>query len=208
MARCDKPGTIGEGLWLALLTLDVANRGPITRWEQRHARPPQRFPPAAEALSRVGAPATLRAGILIALVVRAWRGAPVLGPLLRVLGAVVLRREVSWKLARPRPPSSWWQEEPDGWSYPSRHTMYALLLARLAMDGTVPPPAGETVYWLTVVLVGGSRLRLGVHWPTDVLGAALATDVWWRLTASRDVPSRALTQPSRIARQRCSEVCS
>lgn len=172
----------GESLALLILTVDVARGGPITQWEERRHRPPRRFPPASAQLSRLGTPATLRAGLLASLVL-SHRGDPqrVAAPL-RVLAGVALRSVACAWVARRRPPEAWWLEEPEGYSFPSRHTANALLLTRLACTHT-PRHCGDTAFWTVAVLVGGSRLRLGVHWPTDVVGAALASDLWWSITA-------------------------
>ena len=91
------------------------------------------------------------------------------------------------KMTKVSVPQEWWREEPDGFSYPSRHTTNALLLTHLVLDH-VPGRGATAAYWTVAALVGGSRLRLGVHWPTDVLGAALAVDLWWRLTEPREQP--------------------
>lgn len=95
-----------------------------------------------------------------------------------------LRSRLAQQIDRPRPPEQWWREQPHGSSFPSRHTTYAMLLAGLA----VPTPSGEALVIGTGMLVGSARLRLGVHWPTDVLGAVLATDLWWRLTMASGLP--------------------
>ena len=191
VTRGRRAWTLAEGLALTLLTLDVARKGRLTRWEERRVRAPLRFPPAATLLSRAGAAGTLQSAVVLSAVVNERGGFPLLYPTLRVLGAVWLRAASARVLKRERPPQERWREVPDGFSYPSRHTTNALLLTRLALDHA-PGRITTTAYWTVAVLVGGSRLRLGVHWPTDVLGAALAVDLWWRLTSHLDTPSRAL----------------
>lgn len=102
------------------------------------------------------------------------------------LAAMGLRARLAQQIARPRPPEQWWGEQPHGSSFPSRHTTYAMLVAGLA----APTPGAEAIVIGTGLLVGSARLRLGVHWATDVLGAVLATDLWWRLTMVAGLPSR------------------
>jgi undecaprenyl-diphosphatase len=170
--------------WLAL-TLDAARQGRIGQWEERWTRAPAPAPMIAHVVSRAGSPETLRVGVIALAMLRASRGQPISGQVGRVLAAALLRRHLSRLVARPRPPESWWQATPDGWSYPSRHTTNAGLLVRFALDGAVHPSTGNAAYWTTAAVVGASRVRLGVHWPTDVLGAALGTDLWWRLTGFR-----------------------
>jgi len=119
--------------WLAL-TADAAWHGPVTRWEERLARQPRRPPTATYVVSRAGAPRALRAGLLLVSIGRARRSLPVFAPLVRVVVASELRRQLSWLVSRRRPPQSWWHVEPDGWSYPSRHTTNAALLVRFASN--------------------------------------------------------------------------
>ena len=60
---------------------------------------------------------------------------------------------------------------PDAFSFPSGHTANAWLMTMLTVD-TVPMLAAPMLLW--ALLVGVSRVALGVHYPSDVLaGAAL-----------------------------------
>ena len=71
-------------------------------------------------------------------------------------------------------------------SFPSGHTATAVagafVFARVL-------PAGVTIWWLLAAAIAYSRVYLGVHYPTDVIGgaivgAACAIGVW-RLTKGR-----------------------
>ena len=110
---------------------------------------------------------------------------------------------------RSRPPSTDWLMSAQGWSYPSGHTAQAVaawgVLAVLIAVGARPRTrliAGTTATALAV-LVAASRVYLGMHWVTDVLGgAAMATAVlalWWvfRLTWFAPESSPPLTRRSR-----------
>ena len=104
-------------------------------------------------------------------------------------------------IARPRPPAERVRviEEADGYSFPSGHvTHYVVFLGTLAfvLSTSVKPGVNR---WLiqgavlaVLMVIGLSRVYLGVHWPSDVLGgyavgavvAAGTIWVWLRWTGS------------------------
>ena len=131
---------------------------------------------------------------------------PVLLPLLLLAGVVAARRTGSWWFVvagpvllfagqlvrlvamvlvdRPRPPMQDWARYASGTSFPSGHTTtsalaYTLLLLLLAPS--VRSGAGRAVLAIGLLgvagLVGVSRVVLGVHWPTDVLGGVESRDL-------------------------------
>ncbi|MER5726738.1 phosphatase PAP2 family protein [Streptomyces sp. NPDC002138] len=110
--------------------------------------------------------------------------------LLLCLGAgQTVRYAVMTLIARPRPPAADWAAQASGWSFPSGHTSTAamtagLLIAALFLRRDAKVPA------LTVVLiglwgasVGLTRVYLGVHWFTDVIGGWLFATAWLSLIA-------------------------
>ncbi|MEP6590289.1 MAG: phosphatase PAP2 family protein [Gemmatimonadota bacterium] len=106
---------------------------------------------------------------------------------------------LKWAFHRPRPSVIPRLGEAGWYSFPSGHTMMApilwttgfLLLARLATN-RVTAGALAVIGLAAPLLIGGSRLYLGVHYPSDVLGALLVGSAWvcwWWPSAGSDASS-------------------
>jgi undecaprenyl-diphosphatase len=130
---------------------------------------------------------------------RSW--APVLDIVVVYGTAVVLHAVVGQLVHRERPPAADWAVPAHGWAYPSGHTTQAVaawgILALLAAVHASPRNrlligAAATC---AAVLVGVSRVYLGVHWLTDVLGgaamSAAVVAVWSVLRRSVFIPDTA-----------------
>jgi membrane-associated phospholipid phosphatase len=103
-------------------------------------------------------------------------------------------------IARPRPPRTDWATHASGWSFPSGHATTATLTAGLLVVAVlVRAPRGRIPLALAAccwgALVGLSRVYLGVHWFTDVLGGWLFGVGWLGLclgAAARWVPDQVI----------------
>jgi len=136
-----------------------------------------------------------------------WLGSRwILGPLVIVVGGIFVLGRRDWRpgsrlvaalvgaaglhsllghvVARPRPPARLWIDAYTGPSFPSLHAtltiaVYGMLSAILAHDRS---PRTQVLIWslagLVTLTVGASRVYLGAHWPTDILGGYALGAAW------------------------------
>ena len=154
---------------------------PILRFLHAHGGPAQDA--VALWLARAGGTTRtplLELAILLGLVVARQRRAALFF-LLSVGGAGALNLFTKLLLARTRP-DFWVSISPESsYSFPSGHAMGAAALA-LALGMLLWPTRGR---WLAVVLglvwallMGWSRMYLGVHFPSDVLAGLIGSVGW------------------------------
>ena len=105
-------------------------------------------------------------------------------------GAIVLYDAIKLLVARPRPHVGQLVSTVSGFAFPSGHaTQIAAVTVMLALLRTARSGSrSRTVAaWCTtaviLVLVGCSRIYLGVHWATDVLAGGALGALWAILTA-------------------------
>jgi undecaprenyl-diphosphatase len=127
--------------------------------------------------------AVLIGGTILARLTRSWR--PLLLLALTMLGAMSLNQTIKLAVARTRPHSLFWAIQANGWSFPSGHaTESAAIYATLAyMFARTQSRLGvrSMAYAIGIVaplLIGLSRIYLGVHWPTDVVAGWALGGVW------------------------------
>jgi undecaprenyl-diphosphatase len=139
------------------------------------------------AASRYGGPAWLAplGGVLaIAFLIRGWRR----GALLMVVtmaGAGLLDTLLKLSFARARPAAFFDYPLPRSQSFPSGHAFFAASffggLAILA-SGRLRNPVLRAIVWAAaislILLIGFSRVYLGVHYPSDVLAGYAAATIW------------------------------
>lgn len=167
----------------ATTSFDVAMRGAVHAW----ATPA--FTAAMEAVTQLGSSISLVVLGIVAVLGLARRGRRRAAALLVICGFGGEAWDEALKLVFRRPrPVPFYGHAPWTYSFPSGHTVasccfYCALAAILAAG--MASFVSRVAVWLGAVAitlaVGLSRIYLGVHYPTDVVGGYLAAIFWLAL---------------------------
>lgn len=134
----------------------------------------------------------LLGAVAIAVLVNARRRAGAIFLTVTMVGALALENGLKFWFRRVRPPA-FFGSEPETYSFPSGHALFSLCLyGALAVAATrcIESSAMRTGVWIATILlvlaIGGTRIYLGVHYPSDVLGGYLVAITWIAIALSAD----------------------
>lgn len=171
----------------------VMTDGPATRWDEDIARSLHEWVSGRDAvitvlevLSFVGKPIFLTPVIAIPAIWLAWRGRWHLVVFLAVtsIGGGIVDTIVKVLVGRPRPLLDDPVSSARGNSFPSGHTMSslvcygALLLVFMPLMSREHRGRGVAATLVLVAAIGFSRLALGLHFVTDVVGGFMLGLAW------------------------------
>lgn len=110
--------------------------------------------------------------------------------LVSVLGGEIVIGFLKLYLKRPRPPASYWLVHEFSYGFPSGHAFAAVSLYGLLLYLVVNKSGRNIKFYAaagwaaTALVLGFSRIYLGVHWTTDVLGGYALGIAWAVLLVS------------------------
>jgi len=95
-----------------------------------------------------------------------------------LVGAFILNEVAKVIFQRPRPQPFFGLTAPFTFSFPSGHALVSCCFY-LAIAELLPrKPVNRVIALILVTLIGLSRVYLGVHYPTDVVGGYLGAIAW------------------------------
>lgn len=108
-------------------------------------------------------------------------------------GQAILHNGAKYLIARPRPSAMLNYQPVESFSFPSGHALSSLCLYASVVwliTNRLENSAIKAALWIVmvlfVILIGLSRLYIGVHFPTDVLAGWLAAAIWTAAVVSTD----------------------
>jgi undecaprenyl-diphosphatase len=174
--------------WLA----ESVMHGDTERFDDRiralvHAHADPALTEAMRAVSLIGEPAflfVLGVPAVVWFVRKGWRRTVLLFAI-TVAGAEILDQVLKLMFHRPRPGAFFALGQPMGYSFPSGHALVScaffggLAVFAAARTGS---RARRCLYYVgaavPIAAIGFSRIYLGMHYPSDVLGGWAAAAVW------------------------------
>ena len=158
----------------------------ILYWMYRHRAP--WLTQTAKVLARLGSPPVIAGVALVSAVVgifwRKVRGAAWTMPV-AIIGAGVIIQGVKLVIKRPRPSFFAPLLHESGFSFPSGHSLIAMVVYGLLgyfvmhlVHGFGAKLAVRVLTVLLIIAIGASRVYVGVHYPTDVLAGWVAGVPW------------------------------
>jgi undecaprenyl-diphosphatase len=120
--------------------------------------------------------------LLVFAFVRNWRAFR--GLAIAMIGATVLDTSLKWLVHRPRPDEVYAHTLPSSFSFPSGHALFSFTFcfALATLIARQQKRLERKVIWIvamiTTALIGASRIFLGVHYGSDVLGGYLIGATW------------------------------
>ncbi len=160
-----------------------------------HALASPRLTKVMIAASRYGGPAWLAplgAVLAVAFLIRGWRRGAAL-VVVTMAGAGLLDTLLKQAFARVRPAAFFDYPLPVSHSFPSGHAFFAASFfggLAVLVSGRVRSKLLRGLIWLVaiglILLIGLSRIYLGVHYPSDVLAGYAAATIWVAAVAFGD----------------------
>ena len=118
---------------------------------------------------------------------------PVVLFIVAAAGQAALHHGFKWLFARPRPSALIAYPAAESFSFPSGHALSALcIFGMIAWIATsrLENPAVKAVIWIftlvLILLIGTSRVYIGIHHASDVIAGFLAAAVWTTAVISAD----------------------
>jgi undecaprenyl-diphosphatase len=191
--------------WIAhSITLGTTMQFDSAVREAVHRAASPRLTPVMIAISTAARPGVLLvlAVILAVILWRRGQKTPARMLLVTMAGAVVLDVALKAWFQRTRPEAYFGYPLPVSYSFPSGHSLFsACFFAGVAIVSSplLRRTVAKVLLWtaaiLLIAVVGISRVYLGVHYPTDVIGGYMAATVWLAaLSESNRIRARRVQQ--------------
>jgi len=195
--------------WLAVVTMQGGMAGfDETIRAHAHALATPWLTASAANLTWLGTLGVLAlfGGVAVAILVGAGRRRDAKLLVFVMAGSLVLENALKFAIQRPRPPA-FFGADPATYSFPSGHALFSLCfygwLAVLLCGAGVSRAIVWPIAIALVAGIGGTRVYLGVHYPTDVIAGYLIATAWlctvyaWEAHRSQPPKATQLRSPPR-----------